>query len=200
MNYKTLVQVIVGISSIVFLWALDAAIRSYKDPPIVVTQETAIQRLPETHYHMVNDEIVNNETAPSLYVVGETVSSSQFAITLHDFEFVNQLEVNIFSQLEPVEDWFYVILDATWENTGNESQTIFSPGGIVFAWEGENFVIDSPEIVLAEGWGFFERIAPFQKYRTKVVFSVPYKPGMRIVWFPVREGFFFLQDLDTQPL
>lgn len=200
MNYKTLVQVVVGISSIVFLWALDAAIRSYEDQPVVVTQEAVVQRLIEAHYRTVNEEIVNDETAPSLHAVGETVSSSRFAVTLHGFEFVNGLEINMFSRLEPIENSFYIILDTTWENIGNESSSISTPGNILFAWEGENFLIDSPEIVWAEGWGFFERIAPFQKHRTRIVFSVPYKPGMRIAWTPVRDRFFFLEELNTQPL
>ena len=140
------------------------------------------------------------ESAQVMHLAGETVSSSRFAVTLHDFEFVNGLEINTFAGLEPIEGSFYVILDATWENIDNETRSILSSGDIVFDWEGQRFVVDSSEIVFADGWGFLETLAPFQKHRTRVAFSVPFKSGMRIAWAPVRGEYFFLQELETQPL
>lgn len=140
------------------------------------------------------------EGAQVMHLAGETVSSSRFAVTLHGFEFVNGLEINTFAGLEPVEGSFYVILDATWENIDDETRSILSSGDIIFDWEGQRFTVDSSEIVFADGWGFLETLAPFQKHRTRVAFSVPFKSGMRIAWVPVRGEYFYLQELETQPL
>lgn len=139
-------------------------------------------------------------TQEALPKIGDTVSSSRFSITLHNVQLVNQLSINSFSSLESIDDSFYVIIEATWENIDNETRSIWSAGSILFNWNGQEYSVDSSEIVFADGWGFLDTLAPFQSHKTKIAFSVPFRSGMEIMWEPVRNEYFFLDTLHTAPL
>lgn len=105
--------------------------------------------------------------------LGETLSTQYFDVTVNKVSVRDRVNTgNQWTDLEKENGNQYLILNITFKNTDNESRLVFD-GDVIIVYNGKEFLFDSTETVMLEGWGTFEQINPLTSITTNIVYKIP---------------------------
>lgn len=129
---------------------------------------------------------VSSDKPESLKQVGETLSTRYFDVTVNEVYVQDRVNTgNEFADLKKEEGNQYLILNATFKNTDDESRMI-SDGEVLINYDGKDYLFDTSETILLEGWGtMLDQLNPLTSKTTNLVYKIPreivgpafYRPG-----------------------
>ena len=119
--------------------------------------------------------------------VGEVLHTDYFDITVNSVNLNDRVNTgNQFADKEPESGNMYLIIDATFKNTNNESRML-SDGSVWINYNGKDYEFDKSEPIMLEGWGLLlDQINPLTTKRTKLVYKVPAEIKGLAYWQPGR--------------
>lgn len=119
--------------------------------------------------------------------IGQPLQTDYFEITVNKAELQNSIDTgNEFSDLQPETDITYLVINATFKNTDNESRMIMD-GSVWINYNGKDYEFDKSETIMAEGWGLMlEQINPLTSKTTNLVFKIPSEIKGEARWQPGR--------------
>lgn len=127
-----------------------------------------------------------NADASTTKKIGEILPTKYFDVTVNSVGVDDRVNTgNEFSNLPREEGTRYLVINTTFKNTSNESRAIFE-GEVLINYNGQEYLYDKSEVVMAEGWGLlFDQINPLTSKTTNIVYKIPaeikgvayYRPG-----------------------
>jgi hypothetical protein len=129
------------------------------------------------------------EKRASIPKVGETLKTPYFEITVHEVGISRELNTgNPFSNPKPQQGTQFLFFSVTIKCIDKESRMIHSEGEVVLQTaEGEEYIYDKAETILAEGWGInLLQINPMTSHQTKLAFRIPENIQGTLIWKPSR--------------
>ena len=93
---------------------------------------------------------------------------------------------NEFADLKPEQGNLYLIINASFKNTDNESRMLMD-GSVWINYNGKNYEFDKAETVMLEGWGLLlDQINPLTTKTTNLVYKIPAEIKGNAYWQPGR--------------
>lgn len=118
--------------------------------------------------------------------VGEPLKTEYFDVTVNKVGVEESINTgNQFADLPKESGTKYLVLNATFKNTSNESRMLMD-GELLINYNGQDYKFDKSETVMLEGWGLLlDQINPLTSKTTKLVYKIPneikgtfyYRPG-----------------------
>ncbi len=126
--------------------------------------------------------------APTGVGLGEVLQTEYFDVTVNEAGLSNKVETgNEFADLQAEPGNRFIILNATFKNTGNESRMLFGAGSIFINYNGKDYEFSKAEMILADGWGLMlEELNPLTSTTTNLVFKIPEEVSGDAYWQPSR--------------
>ena len=132
-------------------------------------------------------EIVAEEEKVKEIGIGDALQTDYFAITVNKISLKDRVNTgNQFSDLKPEEGTTYLIINATFKNTDNESRMLMD-GSVWINYNGKDYEFDKSETVMLEGWGIMlDQINPLTSKTTNLVYKIPTEIKGNAYWQPGR--------------
>ncbi len=93
---------------------------------------------------------------------------------------------NQFASLNPEEGNMYLIINASFKNTDNESRMLVD-GSVWINYKGKDYQFDHSETIMLEGWGvLLDQINPLTTKTTNLVYKLPKEIKGPAYWQPGR--------------
>ena len=124
---------------------------------------------------------------PTGVKVGEVLKTEYFEIVVNKVQVKDRVSTgNEFSDLKPENGNSYLIINATFKNTDEESRMLVD-GSVWINYNGKNYEFDKSETILAEGWGLLlDQINPLTSKTTNLVYKIPTEIKGEAYWQPGR--------------
>lgn len=119
--------------------------------------------------------------------MGQILHTSYFDIVVNRIGLQSSVNTgNEFADLPPENGIKYLIINATFKNTDNESRILFD-GSVWINYNNKEYEYDKSETVMAEGWGLFlDQINPLTTKNTNLVYKLPNEIKGAAYWQPGR--------------
>lgn len=117
---------------------------------------------------------VEAEKKPAVTKVGEALATRYFEVTVNEVSLADEIDTgNRFSSKAASEGNKFLVINATFKNTDEESRTITS-GSVWINYNGKDYEFDKAEPIMADGWGLImKRINPLTSVTTNLVYEIP---------------------------
>lgn len=124
---------------------------------------------------------------PTGVSVGQVLQTDYFAITVNEVNLQDRVRTgNQFADLKPEQGNMYLIINATFKNTDNESRMLMD-GSVWIDYNGKKYEFDKAETVMLEGWGLLlDQINPLTSKTTNLVYKIPAEISGPAYWQPGR--------------
>lgn len=130
----------------------------------------------------------NRSSVTSTYTkVGEILKTDLFEITVNSVEIKPKIKTGN-QYLDPKSDpsSSFLIFNVKFKNIDTESRMPFE-GIVKVNYNGKDYEFDSPEPIMADGYGlFFDQINPLTSTTTNIVFKIPNELRGKMYWQPGR--------------
>ncbi len=132
------------------------------------------------------EETATSNTATGVKV-GEVLKTDYFDITVNKVEVKDKVSTgNQYADLKPESGNSYLIINATFKNTDNESRMLMD-GSVWINYNGKDYEFDKSETVMLEGWGvLLDQINPLTTKTTNLVYKIPSEVKGDAYWQPGR--------------
>lgn len=119
--------------------------------------------------------------------VGEVLHTNYFDITVNSVNLDDRVRTgNQFADKKPEPGNRYLIIDATFKNTNDESRML-NDGSVYINYNGKDYEFDKAETIMLEGWGLIlDQINPLTVKTTKIVYKIPAEIKGPAYWQPGR--------------
>jgi hypothetical protein len=119
--------------------------------------------------------------------VGEVLHTDYFDITVNKVSLEDRVNTgNEFADLKAEQGNMYLIINATFKNTDQESRMLMD-GSVWINYNGKDYEFDKSETVILEGWGLLlDQINPLTTKTTKLVYKIPAEIKGTAYWQPGR--------------
>jgi len=119
--------------------------------------------------------------------VGQVLQTDYFAIKVNEVSLQDRVNTgNQFADLKPEPDNMYLIINASFKNTDNESRMLMD-GSVWINYNGKDYEFDKSETVMLEGWGLLlDQINPLTTKTTNLVYKIPAEIKGPAYWQPGR--------------
>lgn len=124
---------------------------------------------------------------PTGVSVGQVLHTDYFDITVNSVSLEDRVRTgNQFADKKPEPGNMYLIIDASFKNTDNESRML-ADGSVWINYNGKDYEFDKSETIMLEGWGLLlDQINPLTSKRTKLVYKIPAEIKGPAYWQPGR--------------
>jgi hypothetical protein len=128
-----------------------------------------------------------NAEASTGVKIGEILKTDYFDITVNKAETQDRVNTgNQFPDLKPEDGNMYLIINATFKNTDNESRMLMD-GSVWINYNGKDYEFDKSETIMAEGYGILlDQINPLTSKTTNLVYKIPTEIKGDAYWQPGR--------------
>lgn len=119
--------------------------------------------------------------------VGEVLKTQYFDIIVNKVTVNDRVNTgNEFADLKPEQGNKYLIINASFKNTDNESRMLLD-GSVWITYNGKEYEYDKSETVMLEGWGLLlDQINPLTTKTTNLVYKIPAEITGPAFWQPGR--------------
>jgi hypothetical protein len=120
--------------------------------------------------------------------IGQVLKTEYFDVVANKVSIQEKVKTgNIYSDLKKTADNLYLVINATFTNTSQESRMLFD-GSVWIEHNGKQYQFDHSETVLAEGFGLLlDEINPMLSKTTNLVYRIPKTiQGSTLYWQPGR--------------
>ena len=141
----------------------------------------------ETNKETSEPEKVVEEEKSNEIGIGQTLQTDYFAITVNKVSVQERVNTgNQFADLKKEEGNNYLIINASFKNTDNESRMLVD-GSVWINYNGKDYEFDKSETVMLEGWGIIlDQINPLTSKTTNIVYKIPSEIKGNAYWQPGR--------------
>jgi hypothetical protein len=129
----------------------------------------------------------SEQTATASVGVGQPLQTEYFAVTANKVSVKDRVSTgNEFADLKAEPGNKYLIINATFKNTDQESRMIMD-GSVWINYNGKDYEFDKSETVMLEGWGtMLDQINPLTSKTTNLVYKIPAEIKGTALWNPGR--------------
>ncbi len=141
-------------------------------------------------YSSSNSDVPEDEVVAEQGVgVGEILHTDYFDIAVNKVSLQDRVNTgNEFADLNPEQGTMYLIINASFKNTDNESRMLMD-GSVWINYNGRDYEFDKSEMVMLEGWGLMlDQINPLTTKTTNLVYKIPAEIKGDAFWQPGRAG------------
>jgi len=126
---------------------------------------------------------------PTVVEVGQVLGTQYFDVKVNNVSINDRINTgNQFADLPPEQGILYLIINASFKNTDNESRML-TEGSVWINYNGKNYQYDKAETVMLDGWGLLlDQINPLTTKTTNLVFKIPTEVKGPVYWQPGRAG------------
>ncbi|MEI6266090.1 MAG: DUF4352 domain-containing protein [Sphingobacteriia bacterium] len=119
--------------------------------------------------------------------IGQTLQTEYFSVTVNKVSINDRVNTgNEFADLKAEQGNKYLIINATFKNTDQESRMIVD-GSVWINYNGKDYEFDKSETVMLEGWGtMLDQINPLTSKTTNLVYKIPAEITGTALWNPGR--------------
>jgi hypothetical protein len=119
--------------------------------------------------------------------LGDVLHTKYFDITANKASVKDRVKTgNEFADLKAEQGNVYLIINASFKNTDNESRML-TEGSVWINYNGKDYEFDKSETVMIEGWGLLlDQINPMITKTTNIVYKIPAEIKGNIYWQPGR--------------
>ncbi len=119
--------------------------------------------------------------------IGDVLQTDYFEIKANKISLKERISTgNEFADLKPEEGITYLIINATFKNTDNESRMLID-GSVWINYNGKDYEFDKSETVMLEGWGIMlDQLNPLTSKTTNLVYKIPTEIKGDAYWQPGR--------------
>jgi hypothetical protein len=134
-----------------------------------------------------SSNVKEENEASKVIGIGQILSTQYFDIVVNNAEIKDRVNTgNPYANLKPEAGNKYLIIDASFKNTDNESRMLMD-GSVWINYNGKNYEYDKSETIMLEGWGLLlDQINPLTTKRTKLVYKIPAEITGPVYWQPGR--------------
>ena len=134
-----------------------------------------------------NDQTEQKTEGSKSVRVGEVLHTDYFDITVNKVSLEDRVNTgNEFADLKAEQGNMYLIINATFKNTDQESRMLMD-GSVWINYNGKDYEFDKSETVILEGWGLLlDQINPLTTKTTKLVYKIPAEIKGTAYWQPGR--------------
>lgn len=106
--------------------------------------------------------------------LGDALHTEYFDVTIKKAYETQQLETgNQFTDKVATSGQKFVVLEAIFKNTDNESRVI-TDGKLILVKDGKEYAMEKSEDIMVEGWGIMlKNINPLSALNTNIVYQIP---------------------------
>ena len=125
--------------------------------------------------------------APTGVGVGQVLHTDYFDITVNKVNLDSRVNTgNEFADLKQEEGNMYLIINASFKNTDNESRMLMD-GSVWINYNGKDYEFDKSETIMLDGWGLLlDQINPLTTKTTNLVYKIPAEIKGNAYWQPGR--------------
>lgn len=129
----------------------------------------------------------SEQTATTSVGVGQPLQTEYFSVTANKVSVKDRVNTgNEFADLKAEPGNKYLIINATFKNTDQESRMIMD-GSVWINYNGKDYEFDKSETVMLEGWGtMLDQINPLTSKTTNLVYKIPAEIKGTALWNPGR--------------
>lgn len=119
--------------------------------------------------------------------VGDVLKTNYFEIVVNKVSLEESVNTgNQFADLKAEDGNLYLIINASFKNTDNESRML-SDGSVWINYNGKDYEYDKTETVMLKGWGIIlDQINPLTTKTTNLVYKIPTEIKGDAYWQPGR--------------
>ena len=130
----------------------------------------------------------SDNTETKVISIGDVLKTDYFDIIANSIKMRPDVDTgNEFTDLPAEDGIMYLIINATFKNTDNESRML-SDGSVWINYNGKDYEFDKSETIMLEGWGLMlDQINPLVSKTTKIVYKIPSEIKGKAFWQPGRE-------------
>lgn len=134
-----------------------------------------------------SSEQTEKKSEPKGVGVGQVLHTDYFDITVNEVNLQDRVNTgNQFANLKPEQGNMYLIINASFKNTDNESRMLMD-GSVWINYNGKDYEFDKSETVMLEGWGLLlDQINPLTTKTTNLVYKIPAEIKGNAYWQPGR--------------
>lgn len=132
-------------------------------------------------------EISKQKEAPVAVEMGKVLHTRYFDIIANKVALKDRVDTgNEFADLPAEQGNGYLIINASFKNTDNESRML-TGGSLWINYNGKNFEFDKTETVMLDGWGLMlDQLNPLTTKTTNLVYKIPKEIKGPVYWQPGR--------------
>src|SRR5690554_3121240 len=134
-----------------------------------------------------NEQTEQKAEEPNGVGVGEVLHTKYFDITVNKVNIDTRVNTgNEFADLKPEQGIRYLIINASFKNTDNESRMLIG-GSVWINYNNKDYKFDKSETIMLEGWGILlDQINPLTTKTTNLVYKIPAEVKGDAYWQPGR--------------
>ncbi len=119
--------------------------------------------------------------------VGQILHTKYFDVIVNKASVEDRVNTgNQFADLKAEQGNRYLVINASFKNTDNESRMLME-GSVWVNYNGKNYEFDKAETIMLEGWGLLlEQINPLTTKTTNLVYKIPAEIKGNAYWQPGR--------------
>jgi hypothetical protein len=120
-------------------------------------------------------------------LVGQVLQTKYFDIKVNKVNIDDEVNTgNQFADLKHEEGNMYLIINASFKNTDNESRMLMD-GSVWINYNGKDYEFDKSETIMLDGWGLLlDQINPLTTKTTNLVYKIPAEIKGNAYWQPGR--------------